>query len=396
MDVYIRQGNSFWQLSQLYNIPLQLIVASNRNVQPSQLSIGQKVSIPGFVAINYQIKAGDTLWGIASRRNIDVQAILQINPDINPMALQIGQTIQVPLRITWRIVEGQQEYDFATMTDHLNRLKRVYPFLRISSIGSSVLGNPIPEVLIGNGAKKVHYNGSFHAQEWITTPIIMTFLNDYLLALTNQSSIRGLSMLPLYAQTQLSIVPMVNPDGVNLVLNGPPDEAPWNTRVVEINNGSTDFSGWKANIRGVDLNNQYPAKWEIEQRRKPDEPAPRDYPGPSPLSEPEAVAMADLTRKRDFNRALAFHTQGEVIYWGFENLEPPEARTIVQEFERVSGYQPIQTVDSYAGYKDWFIQEWRRPGFTVELGSGVNPLPLSQYEEIYQESLGIFLVGLYM
>lgn len=106
--------------------------------------------------------------------------------------------------------------------------------------------------------------------------------------------------------------------------------------------------------------------------------------------------MAELTRKRNFSRVLAFHTQGEVIYWGFDNLEPKESEPIVTEFGRVSGYQPIKTIESYAGYKDWFIQEWQRPGFTVELGFGVNPLPLSQFDEIYQKSLGIFLAGLYV
>jgi len=69
---------------------------------------------------------------------------------------------------------------------------------------------------------------------------------------------------------------------------------------------------------------------------------------------------------------------------------------IVREFARVSGYEPVRYVDSHAGYKDWFIQDWRRPGFTVELGLGVNPLPLEQFEEIYQESLGILLASLYM
>ena len=108
-------------------------------------------------------------------------------------------------------------------------------------------------------------------------------------------------------------------------------------------------------------------------------------------SEPEAIAMADLTKQRDFSRVLAFHTQGRVIYWGFENLEPPESEVLVNEFSRVSGYEPVQSAGSYAGYKDWFIQDWRRPGFTVELGSGTNPLPISQFDDIYEESLGFSL-----
>ncbi len=134
----------------------------------------------------------------------------------------------------------------------------------------------------------------------------------------------------------------------------------------------------------------------MEAERKPKGPAPRDFPGYRPLTEPEAVALAELTEKRDFSKVLAFHTQGQVIFWGYEGLEPPESETIVNEFARVSGYRPIRYVDSYAGFKDWFIQEWRRPGFTVELGMGTNPLPLSQYPEIYQQALGIMLAGLYM
>ena len=396
MDIYVRRGDSFWYFSNVFNVSLQLIIDSNRDLNPNALMAGQRVRIPGYAAVDYRIRAGDTLWKIAQSRNLQVDALLLANRNINPNGLYIGQMIKVPLRITWRIVEGKKNYDYDTLTNDLNRLKNVYPFMQVPSIGKSVLGKSIPEALVGNGSKRVHYNGSFHANEWITTPIIMTFLNDYLLAVTNKTSIRGLSMANFYNQTTLSIVPMVNPDGVDLVLNGPPEEEPWNESVIELNNGSANFSGWKANIRGVDLNDQFPAKWELEKARNPSKPGPRDYVGERPLSEPEAIGMADLTRKRDFSRVLAFHTQGEVIYWGFDNLEPPEAETMVNEFARVSGYQPVKTIESYAGYKDWFIQDWRRPGFTVELGFGINPLPLSQFDEIYQEALGIFLAGLYL
>ncbi|MDF2067452.1 M14 family metallopeptidase [Bacillus sp. Cr_A10] len=396
MDVYVRGGDSIWYFSQLFKIPLQLINDSNRNINPQILSIGQLIQIPGYVVTNYQIRPGDSIWSIAQNRNLPLDAILLVNPGLSTNRLQIGQTISVPLRVTWRLVNGKQNYDYDTMRNDIRRLQTVYPFLQVSSIGKTVLDREIPEVLIGNGDKRVHFNGSFHANEWITTPITMTFLNDYLLSLTNQKTIRGIETSPLYTQTTFSIVPMVNPDGVNLVINGPPANEPWSSRVIEWNNGSSDFSGWKANIRGVDLNDQFPAKWDLERARNPKTPGPRDYGGESPLSEPEAIAMADLTRRRDFARVLAFHTQGEVIYWGFEDLEPPETEVLAMEFSRVSGYEPIQTIESYAGYKDWFIQDWRRPGFTIELGTGTNPLPLTQFDEIYEESLGIFLSALYL
>lgn len=396
MDVYVRPGDSLWYFSQLFHIPLQLILNSNRNVNPQILSVGTRLQIPGFIAIPYQIQPGDSFWSISSSRNLSLNTLLLVNPGINPYALQVGHTIRIPTRITWRLINGEQPYDYDTMMNDIRQLQAIYPFLQVSSIGNSVLGRDIPEILVGTGGKRVHFDGSFHANEWITTPIIMTFLNDYLLSITNHSEIRGLDTSPLYTQTSISIVPMVNPDGVDLVLQGPPELEPYRSNVIEWNNGNFDFSDWKANIRGVDLNDQFPAEWELERARNPKTPGPRDYGGEQPLSEPEAIAMANLTRRRDFARVLAFHTQGKVIYWGFQNLQPPENETLAIEFGRVSGYEPVETTDSYAGYKDWFIQDWRRPGFTIELGKGVNPLPITQFDEIYEQSLGIFLGAMYL
>ncbi|SFD77341.1 gamma-D-glutamyl-{L}-meso-diaminopimelate peptidase I Metallo peptidase. MEROPS family M14C [Lentibacillus persicus] len=396
MEVFIRPNDSFWYYSELFDIPLDLIVQSNPDLEPSQLAVGQLAQIPGYMADQYQISSGDTFWNIAIARNLPVDMLQLVNPNINPEDLQIGQQIVIPQRVRNLIITDFSNYTFDKFTNDVSRLLTVYPFIVREAIGTSVMGKEIVELRIGTGSKHIHVNGSFHANEWITTPVIMRFLNDYVLALTNGIPIRGLNLLPYFFETTLSLVPMVNPDGVNLVINGASAAGNYEEDVLMINNQNADFSNWKANIKGVDLNNQYPARWEMEAARKPDSPQPRDYPGPHPLSEPESLTMAELAENRNFSRVNAFHTQGEVIYWGFEGLEPPIAQEIVNEYSRVSGYQPIRYVDSYAGYKDWFIQEFRRPGFTIELGTGVNPLPFNQFEEIYQESLGLMLANLYL
>ncbi|MEK4532571.1 M14 family metallopeptidase [Solibacillus sp. FSL K6-1554] len=396
MEIFVRPGDSFWYYSQVFNLPFQLILDSNRNLNAQTLMPNQPVQIPGYVTSQYTVQRGDTVWSIAQRINMPMDALFLLNPVLNPYVLQVGLWLRLPVRVTWRVVNGEQNYDYRTMVQDIRSLQAIYPFIANKPIGNSVLEKEIPGLTIGNGQKRVHFNASFHANEWITTSIVMTFLNDYLISLTNNASIRGLYTLPLYNQTSLNIVPMVNPDGVDLVLNGPPEDETIRNKLIEWNGGSTDFSGWKANINGVDLNDQFPAEWERERERNPKTPGPRDYGGQSPLSEPESIAMADLTVERDFARVLAFHTQGQVIYWGFMGLEPPETEQLVNEFARVSGYEPVQTIESYAGYKDWFIQDWRRPGFTVELGLGTNPLPISQFGEIYEEALGIFLSALYM
>ncbi|EWH31387.1 peptidase M14, partial [Lysinibacillus sphaericus CBAM5] len=279
MDIFVRPGDSLWHFSEVFKIPLPLILDSNTNINPQFLRVGQRIRIPGFVTINYQVKQGDSLWQIAQRYNLPLIAILLVNPGLHPNQLQIGQMIHIPQRLTWRLIDGKQNYTYNIMMNDIQRLVDAYPFLRSTTIGSSVLSKEIPELLIGNGTKRVHYNGSFHANEWITTPIILTFLNDYLLALTNQNNMSGLSLFPLYQQTTLSVVPMVNPDGVNLVIQGPPNDESLKNQLISWNNGSSDFSGWKANIHGVDLNDQFPAKWELESARNPKTPGPRDYGG---------------------------------------------------------------------------------------------------------------------
>jgi g-D-glutamyl-meso-diaminopimelate peptidase len=103
--------------------------------------------------------------------------------------------------------------------------------------------------------------------------------------------------------------------------------------------------------------------------------------------------MVRFTRNRSFRLVIAFHTQGRVIYWNFMDMAPPEAETIGRRMAEISGYTLGETIGiaSYAGYKDWFIQDFRRPGYTVEVGLGRNPLPISQFDEIYRENEGLLL-----
>lgn len=317
MEISVQSGDSFWFYSQLFNVPLELIIQSNPNISASQLYIGQRVRIPGYDTQNYQIQPNDSLWNIAVNNQTRVEAIIRVNPGIQPANLQVGQTITLPVRITDLILTDPADYTYEKMTRDINRLLTIYPFIRSNTIGSSVLGKDLIELQIGTGSKEVHVNGSFHANEWITTPIIMRFLNQYALSLTNNQPIRGLFMMPYFMQTLLSAVPMVNPDGVDLVLEGSSAAGAYQNEVLAINNNDPDFSNWKANIRGVDLNNQYPANWEIEAEQKPTSPQPRDFPGYAPLTEPEAIAMAELTDNRNFQRVNALHTQGEVIFWGY-------------------------------------------------------------------------------
>lgn len=159
-------------------------------------------------------------------------------------------------------------------------------------------------------------------------------------------------------------------------------------------------SGWKANLRGVDLNLNYPARWEAARRIKKAQgvstPAPRDFAGFSPLDQPETAALAAFTRCIHPELMLALHTQGSVIYPGPDETAPPGAHALAQAFSDASGYpvEPVPPESANAGFKDWFLQVFKRPAFTIEAGLGENPLPALQLPEITRALSAIFTAAM--
>ena len=125
------------------------------------------------------------------------------------------------------------------------------------------------------------------------------------------------------------------------------------------------------------------------------QPAPRDYVGRAPLNQLETQTLANYTEEVDPELVMAYHSQGKEIYWEFRGYEVPGARELGEQMAQASGYTLAQVPynSSFAGYKDWFIQNFRRPGFTIECGSGESPLPLEQFEEIYRDNLGILVTA---
>lgn len=115
------------------------------------------------------------------------------------------------------IVPTNVTYNYSLMSQNLVTLIRTYPFLNIQTVGKSVLGKNIYVVKLGKGTKKVFYSASIHANEWITSVLLMKFIEDYCVAYNNNSRLYGYSVRRLFNSVSIYIMPMVNPDGVDLV-----------------------------------------------------------------------------------------------------------------------------------------------------------------------------------
>lgn len=181
-----------------------------------------------------------------------------------------------------------EDFNFSSnvVYENINSLRQTYPFLEVGSAGKSVLGKNIPYVRIGRGQKEVFYSASIHANEWITSIILLEFMHEYCSAIQNNSTIWGFSAKRIFETVSIYIMPIVNPDGVDLVTGALPTTSESYKQAQKIANSFPDIpfvDGWKANIRGVDLNLQFPAGWqnarEIKYAQGFNKPAPRDFVG---------------------------------------------------------------------------------------------------------------------
>ena len=284
----------------------------------------------------------------------------------------------------------------------IQRIVDAYPFCRSEILTTTIFDRPIRTLVIGQGPRKVIFTAAHHANEWITAPVLLKFAEELAEAIQNNGSLAGQNARELSEQVTIYMVPMVDPDGVDLVTGViRPGMAQYEMAAdISQNYPSIPFpDGWKANLLGVDLNLNYPAGWlqalEIKFSQGFTRPGPRDYVGRAPLNQLETRALAGYTETVDPDLVLALHSQGEVIYWQFSDIEVPGARELGERMAQVSGYTLEDTPfeSAFAGYKDWFIKTFRRPGYTVEVGSGTNPLPLSQFDPIYTATLPLMITA---
>lgn len=282
-------------------------------------------------------------------------------------------------------------YDYKKCTAEINEF-HAHHGGELFSIGESVMEQKIFCVKYGSGSKKLFASGAHHGLEYITSAFLMRFLNEYAACVEQGSDMLGFDAIRLFDDTSLYVVPMVNPDGVDIAVNGLDITNRFHRRLIS-SVGIHSFNRvWQANANGVDLNHNYDARWSVIEKS----PAPSKYSGPYAESEPEVRAVTELVRSEDFDMMMAFHSQGGEIYYDFDGLATEKDRLAAERMSAVSGYpvrNPTGTA-TFGGCKDWFIKEFGKSGFTVEMGHGKNPLSESLLSDFFNENARILLCAL--
>ena len=273
-----------------------------------------------------------------------------------------------------------------------------YAFLSRETIGESRCSRTIDMISIGCRSNQVLLAGGFHGMEWLTSNILLRFLGDICDAVKNGKCICGIRIGTFLNRRGLAVIPCVNPDGIEIQLHGS-EAAPKFSEMIE-NVCKGDTSHWQANAAGVDINHNFDAGWKelhaLERESGITGAAPTRYGGEFPESEPESRAIASYCRTGHISHAIALHSQGEEIYWSYGDYHSEEALRMAEVMSGVSGYNVAEPsgLAVGGGFKDWFEQKFRRPAFTIEIGKGTNPLPISEMEDIYSKIKEMLLLSL--
>lgn len=279
-------------------------------------------------------------------------------------------------------------YTHEQMLADLESIAGAYPDLvTLGSIGTSELGRDLPVVILGdvNAEHHVLIHGSIHAREHACTWLLM--------ALVDYWTGNGIGD---YGDVCFHIIPMVNPDGVTIVQTG---ELPQELQSVydrDVAQGYTSLSlteyaaQWKANGKGVDLNRNFDAGWELFADRG--SASSERYKGEAPFSASEAKALRDYTLKYDFDVTVSYHAMGSMIYYEYGSRTDVNAASLdlSRTIGNVNGYPSLGSdgLDA-AGYKDWAIDSLGIPSLTIEIGSESAPLKLRELDAVFARNLQV-------
>ena len=301
-------------------------------------------------------------------------------------------------------------YTYNDLCRDLETLQTLAPSrFSYTSLGQTADGREIWCAVLGTGKAKnrILADVAIHGSEHRNTPAVMRIIEEYLRNY-DRAFYKGKTVREILDDTDLYILPMLNPDGAAISQTGLEglNKQSCKDRVQAIyrSNRSAGRTGmsfaqylneWKANVNGVDLNRnlQFSDKRFLYETNVP-APAARDYAGDRANPEAETAAYRKLAESLpDLAASLSIHTQGELIYWDCRQPEKGRAaaKRLANTVSAASGYR-LDMSDSFVGaVADWMMIEKGIPAVTVECGKGRNPIAADETPKIYEALKTVFL-----
>lgn len=293
-----------------------------------------------------------------------------------------------------------QHYSYNELCSDIKALKKLYgSHLHYNTIGKSADGRNIYDVVIGNrnSSQSVVVVAELHAREYMTSQLCMKQIEYYLQNYNEE--IDGALVSDVLNKVAIHYVPMANPDGAAISQYG--FSAIKNTtlrkKLLKMP-GSDNPSQWKANARGVDLNRNYPYEYVARLGRRGSE----GYTGPKKCSEPETQAIVGLLNKLKKSTTVRgqinYHATGSIVFGDYEG---PLKQTItdmytlaknITGYTSASGYSGSDDKGSIGNLREFVMYKKKLPSITLEIGKSFCPLPLGEFNGIWQKNKSLVLL----
>lgn len=266
-----------------------------------------------------------------------------------------------------QIYHSKEVYrDTETRLSELN--KNYSNITYLFTIGKSVQNRNLTVIKVGSGPKKIFINASHHPREYMGTILALNQIQYILEAYSANRTLDGYSIKKLLdKEVSFYFMPLVNPDGVQICVNGAPS--------------------YYFNANKVDLNHNYDALWQKEI-------TDTYSTGPKAFSEPETQAVKALCENVEFDLTIAYHAAGDIIYWYFgqEGADRQRDLAYANMLKSLTGYSlvsPANYKSSTSGFKDWCVMKLKIPSFTIEIGGKrglYKPVEWSWYNSVWQKN----------
>lgn len=307
--------------------------------------------------------------------------------------------------VTDPIVKVAEKYTYDQMSQDIQKLSARYgSHMKVNVIGTSLDGRNLYEIVVGNqnAPKHILIHAGIHAREYMTPLLVMKQL-EYGLAFYDSGSYNGTPLSQLFNQVAIHYVPMVNPDGISISQFGESGIRSETLRQQirqcyendkELGRTSSTYERyllyWKADARGTDLNQNFPADWD--QVSSSPKPSYGTYKGTSSLSEPESQALANLALSRNWALTISYHSMGNLIYWDYAGNKVKEtSKALADLMASKTGYR-LGGSSGHGGFKDWVqIKDSPIPSVTIEVGSVTCPMPVSEFPAVWQHNKEVWV-----